>query len=251
MVLKKTPRELERQRSASKVVAGVLNKVGQVICSGMSTFDLDIIAESECKALGGIPSFKGLYGFPSSACISVNEEVIHGIPCKDKILKDGDLVSFDFGAFKSGFHGDSARTYIVGGENKASDEAQKLVKVTRDALMKGIQACILGNRVGDIGYAINSHVSENGFSVVKKYVGHGIGKSVHEDPAVPNYSNSGTGIKLSEGMVLAIEPMVNAGTFDVKVLRDKWTVVTADGSLSAHFEHTVAVTANGPEILTI
>lgn len=251
MVIKKTPRELDKQRSAGLVVAAVLKYIGEVITNGMSTYDLDVLAEEKCRALGAVPSFKGLYGFTGAACISVNDEVIHGIPSKNKILKNGDIVSFDFGACKSGFHGDAAKTYIVGGESVATADAIELINVTEKALELGIAACVVGNRLGDIGNAIESYVKKFGFSVLRQYVGHGIGRSVHEDPSVPNYGKPGTGIRLSEGMVLAIEPMVNRGSCKVNTLDNDWTVVTADGSLSAHFEHTVAVTKNGPEILTI
>jgi len=249
MIFRKSPRDIDKMRNAGKVVYEVLEEIEKFICAGMSTLEVDTIAENKCRSLGATPSFKGLYGFPYSACISVNEEVIHGIPNKNKILKDGDLVSVDFGACKNGFHGDSTRTYIIGG--KSSKIGEELVKVTREALYAGIDQCVVGNRLGDVSYAIENHVVKNGFYVVREYVGHGIGKSVHEDPSVPNYGVKGTGVRLSEGMTLAIEPMINAGTAAIEILPDKWTVVTADGSLSVHFEHTVAITKNGPEILTI
>ncbi len=251
MVYKKTPRELERQRTACKVVAEVLLYAGEVLKAGMTTLELDKLIEEKCSSLGAVPSFKGLYGFPGAACISVNDELIHGIPSDRCVLKDGDLVSVDFGACKNGFHGDSTVTFVVGGPDKAGEEARRLLDVTRRALEIGIENAYAGNRLGDLGYAVEKYVTSQGCSVVREYVGHGIGKQVHEDPSVPNYGRPGKGLRLSEGVVLAIEPMVNYGSPEIRVLDNKWTVVTRDGSLCAHFEHTVAVTGNGPEILTM
>ncbi len=251
MVYKKTPRELDRQRSACRVVAEVLAYAGSVLRPGMTTLQLDRLIEDKCSSLGAVPSFKGLYGFPGAACISVNEELIHGIPSDRCVIREGDIVSVDFGACRNGFHGDSTMTFVAGGEDKASPEARKVIEVTRKALEIGIRNAFAGNRLGDLGSAIQRYVEEQGCSVVREYVGHGIGKSVHEDPSVPNYGKPGTGLRLSEGIVLAIEPMVNYGSREVEVLDNKWTVVTRDGSLCAHFEHTVAITKNGPEILTL
>jgi len=248
MIIRKTPRDIEKMKIAGRVCYNVFEEVGSKLKEGMSTQDVDDICEKVCLLEDAVPSFKGLYGFPGSACISVNDEVIHGIPNTQRILKAGDLVSVDFGACKAGFNGDSTRTFIVGG--KGSKIAEDLVRVTEEALYKGIDECVIGNRLGDVGYAIQSYCESRGFYVVREYVGHGIGKSIHEDPNVPNYGRKGTGVRLSEGMTLAIEPMINAGTAKIEILPDKWTVVTADGSLSAHFEHTVAITKNGPVITT-
>lgn len=248
MIIRKSPKDIEKMKIAGRVCYDVFEAVEEKIKPGMSTLDVDKICEEVCRGEGAKPAFKGLYGFPGSACISVNDEVIHGIPSGEKILKEGDIVSVDFGAYKNGFAGDSTRTYIVGG--KTSKIARDLVRVTREALYAGIDMCVPGNRLGDVGYAIQSYCESRGFSVVKEYVGHGIGKSVHEDPNVPNYGIKGKGLRLTEGMALAIEPMINAGKADIEILPDKWTVVTADGSLSAHWEHTVVITADGPIITT-
>ena len=248
MIIRKTPWDIEKMKQAGRVCYDVFEEIGTKIKAGMSTQDLDEICEKICAKENAKPAFKGLYGFPGCACISVNDQVIHGIPSKDTILKEGDLVSVDFGAYKNGFAGDSTRTFIVGG--KSSKIGEELCRVTREALYAGIDKCIAGNRIGDIGNAIQEYCESRGFSVVKEYVGHGIGKSVHEDPNVPNYGIKGRGLRLTEGMCLAIEPMINAGKADIEILPDKWTVVTADGSLSAHWEHTVAITADGPVITT-
>ena len=248
MIIRKTPRDIEKMKIAGRVCYDVFEEVGSKLKEGMSTLDVDEICERICRLENAIPAFKGLYGFPYSACISVNDEVIHGIPNAKRILKNGDLVSVDFGATKGGYNGDSTRTFIVGG--KSSKIGEELTKVTREALYAGIDQCIIGNRLGDIGYAIQSYCEKRGFYVVREYVGHGIGKSIHEDPNVPNYGRKGTGVKLTEGMTLAIEPMINAGTANIEILPDKWTVVTADGSLAAHWEHTVAITKDGPVITT-
>ena len=247
MIIRKSPRDIEKMKVAGLVCYNVLEEVGNQIKEGMSTLDLDKICFDICIKEGAIPAFKGLYGFPGSACISVNDEVIHGIPNANKILSEGDIVSVDFGASKNGFNGDSTRTYIVG---KGSPIAEDLVKTTRDALYRGIDMCYPGKRLGDVGNAIQEYCESRGFYVVREYVGHGIGKSIHEDPNVPNYGVKGRGLRLTEGMCLAIEPMINAGTAKIEILPDKWTVVTADGSLSAHWEHTVAITKDGPVITT-
>lgn len=248
MIIRKTPRDIEKMKIAGRVCYDVFEEIGTKLKEGMSTLDLDEICERICLLNGAKPAFKGLYGFPYNACISVNDEVIHGIPNAKKILNKGDLVSVDFGAFKNGYNGDSTRTFIVGGSSTKIGE--DLCKATRDALYNAIDACIIGNRIGDIGYAVQSYCEAKGFSVVREYVGHGIGKSIHEDPSVPNYGKKGTGVRLSEGMVLAIEPMINAGGKEIEIMPDKWTVVTQDGSLSAHWEHTVAITKDGPVITT-
>ncbi len=234
-------------RDAGKIVAETLLLVEKKIKPGITTAELDRIAEEFITKHGARPSFKGLYGFPSSLCISVNEQVVHGIPGA-YILKEGDIVSIDCGACLNGFHGDAARTFPVG---KVSNEAKALIDVTRDCFFEGIKFAQVGNNLTDISNEIQRYVEGSGFSVVRDFVGHGIGKNVHEDPDVPNFGKPGRGPKLVEGMVLAIEPMVNAGGFRVKTLKDKWTVVTSDKSLSAHYENTVAILPDGPEILTL
>lgn len=234
-------------KKAGRITGEALYLAGEAVKEGVSTLALDKIVRDHIEKQGAKPSFLGYAGFPASACISINDEVIHGIPSEKKILKEGDIVKIDVGAFYKGFHGDSARTYAVG---KVSAEAEKLIRVTKESFYKGAEKAVIGNRIGDIGFAIEEHVSENGFSVVRNYVGHGVGHELHEDPEVPNYGVPGRGARLSAGMTLAIEPMVNVGTYAVKVLGDKWTVVTADGKLSAHYENTVAITENGPILLT-
>lgn len=234
-------------KKAGKIVGETLLLLEKKVKPGITTAELDMIAEEFITKHGAKPSFKGLYGFPSSLCISVNEQVIHGFP-GSYVLKEGDIISVDCGACINGFHGDAARTFPIGDISK---EAQKLIDVTRDSFFKGIEYAKVGNRLSDISHEIQSYVEAAGFSVVRDFVGHGIGRNVHEDPNVPNFGKSGRGPKLQEGMVLAIEPMVNAGTYKVKTLRDGWTVVTADKSLSAHYENTVAILSDGPEILTL
>jgi methionyl aminopeptidase len=213
----------------------------------VSTWDLDALAERLIHAKGAKPAFKGYHGFPSCLCASVNHEVVHGIPSRKRKLVEGDLMKLDFGVVFQGFYGDSARTVPVG---KVSAQAQALVDATREALSQAIGAMIPGNRLGDIGHAIQSYVEPRGFSVVRDFVGHGIGRALHEPPQVPNYGSPGSGMRLRPGMVLAVEPMINAGVPQVEVLEDDWTAVTRDGKLSAHFEHTILVTEQGPEILT-
>ena len=245
----KSLEEIRLQREACLAVAEIIDEICQHVAPGVSTWDLDQIAAKGIKRLGVLSAFLGYYDYPAVLCTSVNEVVVHGIPRKDVVLKDGDIIGIDFGVFKHGFCGDSARTVFVGGE--ASPEAQKLVTVTRQALDLGIDQCVPGNRLGDIGAAIERYVEEmNGFSVVRSFVGHGIGKAMHEDPPVPNYGRPGTGKRLKSGLVIAIEPMVNAGAHEVEVLDDKWTAVTKDRRLSAHFEHTVAITDEGPWVLS-
>ena len=247
MIKLKNSEQLELMKKAGRITGEALYLAGEAVKEGVSTLALDKIVRDHIEKQGAKPSFLGYAGFPASACISINDEVIHGIPSEKKILKEGDIVKIDVGAFYKGFHGDSARTYAVG---KVSAEAEKLIRVTKESFYKGAEKAVIGNRIGDIGFAIEEHVSENGFSVVRNYVGHGVGHELHEDPEVPNYGVPGRGARLSAGMTLAIEPMVNVGTYAVKVLGDKWTVVTADGKLSAHYENTVAITENGPILLT-
>lgn len=248
MIHLKSERELAEMRVACQKTALVLDEMVRMVTPGITTWDLDQHAERRCKELGVRPAFKGYNGFPACVCISVNDEVVHGIPNKKRALKRGDIVGLDFGVITpEGWHGDTARTVAVG---EASPEATRLMDVTREGLMKGIEQARDGNRVFDIGHAIQNYVESHGFSVVREFVGHGIGKALHEDPQVPNYGPKGKGLQLKVGMVLAIEPMINAGSHEVRVLGDGWTAVTVDRSLSAHFEHTVAITAKGPEILT-
>lgn len=247
MIILKSNDEITLMKKAGKIVGETLLLLEKEVKPGITTAELDIMAEEFITKHGAKPSFKGLYGFPSSLCISVNEQVIHGFPGA-YVLKEGDIISVDCGACINGFHGDAARTFPVGDISK---EAQKLIDVTRDSFFKGIEYAKVGNRLSDISHEIQSYVEAAGFSVVRDFVGHGIGRNVHEDPNVPNFGKSGRGPKLQEGMVLAIEPMVNAGTYKVKTLRDGWTVVTADNSLSAHYENTVAILSDGPEILTL
>lgn len=247
MIILKSETEIEAMRRAGLVVGMVLETIGERIKPGVTTAELDRFAENLIREQGGTPTFKGYNGFPASICSSINEQVVHGIPGQ-RTLKPGDIVSIDVGATLGGFVGDAARTYPVG---DVSPEAAALMQVTRESLYKGIEQAIVGNRLSDVSHAVQRCVEGRGFSVVRDYVGHGIGREMHESPGIPNYGVPGRGPKLKEGMTLAIEPMVNAGSYDVQVLGDDWTVVTRDGSLSAHFEHTVAVTAEGPEILTL
>ena len=247
MIKLKNSEQLELMKKAGRITGEALYLAGEAVKEGVSTLMLDKIVRNHIESQGAKPSFLGYAGFPASACISVNDEVIHGIPSEKKILKEGDIVKIDVGAFYKGFHGDSARTYAVG---KVSAEAEKLIIATKESFYKGAEKAVIGNRVGDISSAIEQHILKNGFSVVRSYVGHGVGHDLHEDPEVPNYGIAGRGARLSAGMTLAIEPMVNVGTHMVRVLGDRWTVVTADGKLSAHYENTVAITENGPLLLT-
>jgi methionyl aminopeptidase len=234
-------------RDAGRVVRTVLDEVAAAAVAGVSTAELDRLAEARTRELGAVPAFKGYLGYPASVCISVNDEVVHGIPSETRILRDGDLVGLDFGAILGGFHGDAANTVLVG---RGSPEAERLVAATRDALAAGVAAARPGGRLGDIGAAVQRSAEASGYSVVREFVGHGIGRKLHEPPQVPNFGEPGTGAWMRPGLVLAIEPMVNAGLPGVRTLDDGWTAVTEDGSLSAHFEHTVAITEAGPEILT-
>lgn len=247
MINIKNHKEIELMRKAGRIVAETLLLVGEKVQPGITTAELDSIAEEFITKHGAKPSFKGLYGFPASLCISVNEQVVHGIP-GGYVLKEGDIVSVDCGAEIDGFHGDAARTFAVG---NISDEARKLIQVTEESFFRGIELARVGNNLTDISHEIQSYVEASGFSVVRDFVGHGIGKSVHEDPEVPNFGRPGRGPKLVAGMTLAIEPMVNIGTYRVTTLGDDWTVITADKSLSAHYENTVVILPDGPEILTL
>ena len=248
MIQLKNAAQIKAMREAGRITGEALLVAREHVREGVSTYELDQVIRHYIEKSGAKPSFLGLYGFPGSACISVNDEVIHGIPSKKKILHEGDIVKVDLGACYKGYHGDSARTIPVG---KVSDEAAKLIEVTRDSFFAGVVQLKAGNRLGDVGSAIDTLVKENGFSTVRKYIGHGIGKEVHEAPDVPNYGTPGRGVRICSGMVLAIEPMVNAGTFEVRELADGWTVVTADRKLSAHYENTVALTDEGVLNLTL
>jgi methionyl aminopeptidase len=248
MITIKTPQEIEKMRRSGGVVREVLEHVRQLVKPGATTMDLERAAEEKMTELGAVPAFKGYRGYPCVLCTSVNQEVVHGIPSAERVLRDGDIVSIDTGVVMDGFYGDSAITVPVG--EKVAARTKKLLEVTKASLENGIRAVKIGATLGDVGYAVQEVVEADGFSVVREFVGHGIGTHLHEDPQVPNYGRRGQGLKLREGMVIAIEPMVNAGKAGVQVLSDGWTAVTQDGSLSAHFEHTVAVTAKGGLILT-
>ncbi len=235
-------------RRSGHIVRQVLEAVKEEVAPGKTTMDLERVAERKIKELGAKPAFKGYYDYPCVLCTSVNDEIVHGIPSERRVLKKGDIVSIDCGVVLDGFYGDSAITVPVGDD--VSPDLQKLLEVTRESLERGIKAAQIGNTVGDVGAAVQQVVEANGFSVVREFVGHGIGTKLHEDPQVPNYGTPGHGARLRDGMVLAIEPMVNVGRPETRLLNDKWTAVTEDGSYSAHFEHCVAVTKNGPVVLT-
>ena len=247
MISLKTPEQLRLMREAGRITAETLLYVGEIIREGMTTLELDRQIRQFIERHGATPSFLGYNGFPGSACISLNDEVIHGIPSKKRIIREGDLVKVDVGACWRGYHGDSARTYPIG---QVSEEAKSLLEHTRESFFCAMKVALAGNRVGDIGSAVDTHIRTAGFSVVREFVGHGIGAALHEEPDVPNYGTPGRGTRLYPGMVIAVEPMVNAGAPEVRVLSDGWTVVTKDGSLSAHYENTIAITDNGPMILT-
>lgn len=247
MIQLKNASELEKMRRACAISAAALKLGGQSIEAGITTWEIDEIIHDFIVKQGARPNFKGLYGFPGSACISVNDTVIHGIPSRKMVIRPGDIVSIDTGAAIDGFNGDNACTFACG---KVDIEAQRLMDVTKESLHRGIAQAVNGNRVGDIGHAVQSYVEENGFSVVRSFVGHGVGKALHEDPEVPNFGTAGRGVRLVNGMTIAIEPMVNQKHHSVKTLSDGWTVKTCDGGLAAHFEHTIAITPKGPEILT-
>ena len=248
MIIVKTERELAIMRKACEISAQALKLIGEAVKPGVTTESLDKLAEDYIRSQGAVPNFKNYAGYPATACISINNEVIHGIPAKDRILKSGDIVSVDLGAEFEGYNGDNAATFACG---DVSNEAKRLMDTTRESLYEGIKHACAGGRIGDISASVQSYVEANGYSVVRNYVGHGIGTSLHEAPEVPNFGVSGRGVRLVPGMTIAIEPMVNAGSYDVKVMPDGWTVLTSDGSLSAHFEHTVAITADGPAIMTV
>ena len=255
MVTIKSKREIELMKEACKVAALTHKAIGEKIRAGMTTYELDQIAEQTIIKLGGIAAEKNypsgyddVPNYPAATCISINDEVIHGIPSKKRVIKDGDIVSVDLVALKNGYNGDAARTYIVG---NASAEAKRLVEVTRKAFFEGIKYAKKGNRIGDVSHAIGEFVRQNGYSVVKEFQGHGIGREMHEDPGIPNYGKAGKGIRLEPGMTLAIEPMVIQGKPNILELEDGWTIITEDGSLAAHYENTILITEKEPEILTI
>jgi len=246
MIILKSRMELDVMREAGRIVALTHQELAKAIKPGVTTKELDELAETFIRSKGALPSFKGYGGFPGSICTSVNEELVHGIPGK-RTLQEGDIISIDIGACLEGYHGDSAWTYAVG---KISEEDQRLMRVTEESLYKGLEKAIPGERLSDISHAIQVHAEAAGFSIVREYVGHGVGQSLHEDPQIPNYGPPGRGPRLKPGMVLAIEPMVNAGERYVRTLEDNWTVVTVDGKNCAHYEHTIAITEDGYEILT-
>ena len=246
MVILKTANAIKKMREAGRLSALALKVGGEAVKPGVTTAEIDKVIYDFIMSQGATPSFLNLYGFPASACISVNDELIHGIP-GNRVIKEGDIVSIDVGACLDGYHGDNAATFVAG---EASEEAQKLLDVTKQSLYKGIEMAVVGNRVGDISNAVQTYCEERGYSVVREFVGHGIGRSVHEDPEVPNFGAAGHGPRLVNGMCIAIEPMINAGTRFVSTDSNGWTVRTKDGKLSAHFEHTIAITDNGPIILT-
>lgn len=246
MIILKSNREIDKMREAGKVVAETHAFLKEIIKPGITTKELDLAAEEFIIKKGAIPAFKGYHGFPGSICASINEEVVHGIPGLRK-LKDGDIISIDIGSIVDGYYGDAAKTYAVG---NISEKAANLIKVTKESFFEGIKFAKVGYRLSDISNAIQNHIENNGFSVVRDYVGHGIGQEMHEDPQIPNFGPAGRGPRLKEGMVLAIEPMVNEGTYHVKTLDDNWTVITNDRKLSAHYEHTIVITNDEPEILT-
>lgn len=247
MIVLKTGRELKIMKEACRISAGALQLIGKAIEPGVTTAELDRLAEAYIRKQGAVPNFKNYQGYPATACISINNQVIHGIPSAKVRINEGDIVSVDLGAMFEGYHGDNAATFACG---DISAEAKRLMDTTQESLYEGIKAACAGNRIGDISHAVQSYVEARGYSVVRQFVGHGVGTHLHEAPEVPNFGTPGRGIRLLPGMTLAIEPMVNAGKPDVKVQPDGWTVLTTDGSLSAHFEHTIAITSDGPVIMT-
>lgn len=248
MIILRSQREIERIRTACHIVAEVLQRLKEHIQPGVSTWELDVLSEKLTLKHKAQPAFKGYHGYPHTLCTSINEEVVHGMPGKQRVLKEGDIISIDFGVVLDGYYGDAAITVPVGA---ISHEAQTLCRVTAEALQKGIEQAVAGHHLSDISHAIQTHAEAHGYSVVREFVGHGIGQQLHESPQIPNYGPPGKGVRLKPGMVFAIEPMINMGRPEVEILRDRWTAVTLDRQLSAHFEHTVAVTANGPDILTL
>ena len=247
MIVLKTARELELIRKACIISAEALQVAGEAVKPGITTWEIDKIAYDYIRKQGAEPNFLHLYDFPATACISINDEVIHGIPSKKRVIKEGDIVSIDLGAKVDGYNGDNAATFAAG---NISENAKRLCDVTEKSLYLGIEQAIAGNRLGDIGYAVQSFCEENGYGVIREYTGHGVGAKLHEDPSVPNFGTPGRGARLLPGMVIAIEPMITEGSRAIKQLPDGWTVKTKDGKLAAHFEHTIAITPNGPQILT-
>lgn len=247
MIVLKTTRELSLMKEACRISAGALRVAGEAVKPGVSTWEIDRIAYEYIKSQGAEPNFLHLYGFPATACISINDEIIHGIPSKERILQEGDIVSIDLGAKIHGYNGDNAATFACG---KVSEQAQRLMDTTKESLYKAIEMAVPGNKIGDIAWAVQDYCEQRGYGVVREYTGHGVGRELHEDPSVPNYGKAGRGVRLLPGMTLAIEPMINEGTAAIRQMSDGWTVKTADGKLSAHFEHTVAITNDGPVILT-
>jgi methionyl aminopeptidase len=247
MIELKSAQQIELMRAAGKIVAETHKLVKEEAKPGVSTLKLDKLAEEYIRSQGATPSFKNYNGYPATLCISIDDQVVHGIPSRKRLIEEGQLVSIDVGAKKDGYHGDAARSFYIG---EPDLKTKKLLRVTEEALSLGIEQAVAGNFLGDISFAIQKHAEDNGFSVVRDLVGHGIGKKLHEEPQVPNYGNPKTGVKLNEGMTIAIEPMVNEGGWTIRLLEDEWTVVTADGSRSAHFENTIAILKNGAEILT-
>ena len=247
MIVLKTTRELSLMKEACRISAGALRVAGEAVKPGVSTWEIDQIAYEYIKSQGAEPNFLHLYGFPATACISINDEIIHGIPSKERILKEGDIVSIDLGAKIHGYNGDNAATFACG---KVSEQAQRLMDTTKESLYKAIEMAVPGNKIGDIASAVQVYCEQRGYGVVREYTGHGVGRELHEDPSVPNYGKAGRGVRLLPGMTLAIEPMINEGTAAIRQMPDGWTVKTADHKLSAHFEHTVAITNDGPVILT-
>ncbi len=247
MIVLKSAREIDIMRKACQISAEALKIAGEAVKEGVSTWEIDRIAYEYIKKQGAEPNFLNYNGYPATACISINDEIIHGIPSKNRILHRGDIVSIDLGAKIDGYNGDNAATFAVG---EISDEAKRLCETTEESLYKGIEMAVAGGRLGDIGYAVQSYCEDRGFSVVREYTGHGVGTHLHEDPSVPNYGTPGRGVRLLPGMTIAIEPMITLGKAAINVMPDGWTVKTKDGSLAAHYEHTIVVTSNGPVILT-
>lgn len=248
MVVVKTKREIELMREACRISAAALKLAGEAVKPGVTTGEIDKIAYDFIISQGAEPNFLHYNGYPATACISINDEVIHGIPNRNRVIREGDLVSIDLGAKKDGYHGDNAATFAAG---TISDEAKRLNDTTRESLYEGIKAAVVGGRLGDIGAAVQEYCEARGYSVVREFTGHGVGTALHEDPAVPNYGTRGRGVRLVPGMTIAIEPMINLGKAGVKTLSDGWTVKTIDGKLSAHWEHTIVITNDGPQILTV
>lgn len=242
MIVLKTRREIDLMREAGRIAARALKLAGEAVAPGVTTAEIDAMARKYIEKQGAVPSFLNYNGFPAAACISINHEVIHGIPSRNRVIQEGDLVSIDLGATLNGFVGDNAATFMAG---NVSEEAERLCQTTQESLVAGLQMAVAGNRLGDIGHAVQKYCESRGFSVVRDYTGHGVGKKLHEDPSVPNYGTPGRGVRLLPGMTIAVEPMVNEGVARIDQLQDGWTVVTADGKLSAHFEHTIAITKDG------